>query len=98
MLGVAIVVCVALLVATVFVRGYTQKVLTQVRLECGSLVNDEKRLERECSQVEILEESAEARRNQVQGDIDRFRQELGELQPTIAQIEAQLNKAREDDE
>lgn len=96
MLGLAIVVCVALLVATVFVRGYTQKVLSQVRIECGSLINEEKRLQRDCAQIEILEESAEARRNQTEADIDKFRRELDDLIPTIARIEAELNKARGD--
>ena len=97
MLGVAIVICVALLVATVFVRGYTMKTLNRVRFECGSLINEEKRLRRDLEKIEILEESAEARRNQTQGDIDKFQREVAELKPSIAHLEAELNKAREDD-
>ncbi|MFC1526381.1 hypothetical protein ACFL6X_06180 [Candidatus Latescibacterota bacterium] len=98
MMGVAAVVCVALLVATVFVRGYTMKVLNQVRAECGGLISDERRLRQECEQVEILEESASARRDQTQSDIDKYSRELDDLIPAIAQLEAELNKANDDDE
>ncbi len=97
MLGVAIVICVALLVATVFVRGYTMKTLNRVRFECGSLINEEKRLRRDLEKVEILEESAEARRNQTQGDIEKFEREISELTPSIAHLEAELSRDPEDD-
>ena len=98
MVGIAVVICVALLVGAVFVRGYTAKVLTQVRHECGMLTHEEKRLRRECEQVEILEESADARRSQTQADIDKHRRELDDLIPAISLLEAEFNKAHEDDE
>ena len=97
MLGAAIVICVALLVATALLRGYTARELNRARFECGSLINEEKRLRRELEHIEILAESAEARRFQTQGEIDKFRQEIDELLPAISHLEAQLNKAPEDD-
>ncbi len=90
--------CVALLVATVFVRGYTTKMLTQLRRDCGMLIFEEKRLRGECDQAEILQESAEARRSQAQMDVEKYRRELDDLGPSIASIEAELDKARPDEE
>ena len=96
MMEVAAVVCVGLLVGTVFVRGYTMKVMTQLRRDCGMLIHEEKRLRGDCDQAEILQESAEARRNQAALDVDSYRRELGELIPSITKIEAELHKARAD--
>lgn len=98
MMEVAAVVCVALLVGTVFVRGYTMKVMAQLRRDCGMHIHEEKRLRGECDQAEILQESAEARKSQAALDVENYRRELDDLLPSIARIEAELNKARADDE
>ncbi|MBT4611733.1 MAG: hypothetical protein HOC05_16955 [Gemmatimonadetes bacterium] len=98
MMEVGAAACVALLVAMVFVRGYTTKMLTQLRRDCGMLIHEEKRLRADCDQTEILQESADARRSQAQMDVENYRRELEDLIPAIAKIEAELDKARADEE
>ena len=95
---IAAFICVALLVGTVFVRGYTMKVMTQLRRDCGMLIHEEKRLRADCDQAEILQESADARRSQAQGDVEKFRRELEDMIPDIARIQAELDKSRADED
>ena len=63
MITLGAIICVALLVGTAFVRGHTTKMTTQLRLACGMMINEEKRLRGECDQIEILMESANSRRD-----------------------------------
>ena len=98
MTEVGVVICVGLLVGTVFVRGYTTKILGQQRHACGMQIQEEQRLRQECDQVEILLESAEAQRDQAQLDSEKYRQELQDLLSAIARIESELSTAHDDED
>ena len=89
-------VAVGALVLFALVRGYTTKTLSQMRMECGSLIADERGLGQEREQGDILVESADARRNQTQYEVQKFTEALEGLAAEVKQIEEQLPGARDD--
>ena len=89
-------VAVGALVLFALIRGYTTKALSQMRMECSSLIVDERRLRQERAQEDILVESAAARRNQTQYEVQKFTEELEGLAAEVKQIEEQLPGLRDD--
>jgi len=82
--------CAGLLVLFALVRGYTAKVLSQLRRDYAGLVAQVRQLESDHDQAQILHESAEAQRNQLDGACKDFRNELESLAQEIAKTEEDL--------
>lgn len=89
---------VAMLVAFVLLMGHTGRELGEMRHECSSLISEERRLHGEREQEEILMESAEARRNQVQYEIEKYAKELEDLTSQAEKLEGELHRSRPEGE
>ena len=98
MMEIGIAAAVGSLVLFALLRGYTTKALGQMRHECGSLIAEERRLRGEREQEEILVESAEAKRNQTQFEVQKFTEELEGLAEEAKSIKEQLPQPRAGEE
>ena len=96
MLMVAIIAAVAMLVAFVLVKGRAASLFIELRRQYTGLVTEERRLRAEVEQASILEESAEAMHNQAEADVEKFGEELADLQKQMQTIDAELSKSRAD--
>ena len=97
MTEIGVVVAVGMLVAFALLKGYATKALGQLHHECSSLMLEERRLQQERGQEEILIESAEARRNQVEYEIQKYTGELEDLASQVKKLEGELRRPGEEE-
>jgi hypothetical protein len=98
MMEISIFAAVGMMVAFVMLKGYTTKGLGQLRHECGSLMVEERRLRSEREQEEILVESAEAKRNQAQFEVQKFTEEQEDLGAMVTQLDEELGRGPVEEE
>ncbi len=98
MVEISISAAVGTLVAFVFLKGYINKTLGQLRHECSSLMTEERELKREREQEEILVESAEARRYQTQYEVEKHTAELEDLADQAKKFEQELGRGHAEGE
>ena len=86
------------MVLAALVKGYTTKSLGQLRQEGGRLHHEEGRTRQELVQAEVLQESGDALRNQVEFDCKKLADEITSLVHDLQNVAADMGRSEIDDE
>ena len=96
MLSLTVGLCVAMMVASALVRGYTTRKHAELKRVLATLQMEEGRAKEERGRAEIRLESLEARTNNVTFEIEKASKELEDLATLIMEIERK--QPRDEDE
>jgi|SaaInl4_150m_RNA_FD_contig_21_567074_length_772_multi_5_in_0_out_0_1 hypothetical protein len=98
MMELAVFAAVALMIAAALTKGYTVKSLTQLRLDGGRLHHEEVSKRQDLMQAEVLQESADALRNQAEYDCRKFTDELANLAVELKKVADDLGRSEEEEQ
>ena len=96
MLSLTVGLCVAMMVVSALVRGYTTRKFAELKRVLATLQMEEGRAKEERGRAEIRLESLEARTNNVTFEIEKASKELEDLATLIMEIERK--QPRDEDE